>query len=71
MAVVAFAENLAASSPEEINMTTDVLASIQELATRTDDGLHVRLLWSAVEQRAWVSGSWRFPVTSPGRGGRR
>jgi len=34
---------------------TDVLSSIQELATRTCDGLHVRLLWSAVERRAWVS----------------
>jgi hypothetical protein len=34
---------------------TDVLSSIQELATRTVDGLHVRLLWSAVEQEAWVS----------------
>lgn len=27
--------------------TTDVLSSIQELATRTVDGLHVRLLWNA------------------------
>jgi hypothetical protein len=35
--------------------TTDVLSSIRELATRTADGLHVRLLWSAVEQQAWVS----------------
>lgn len=34
---------------------TDVLSSIQELATRTVDGLHVRLLWSVVERRAWVS----------------
>jgi hypothetical protein len=34
---------------------TDVLSSIQELATRTVDGLHVRLLWSGVEQEAWVS----------------
>lgn len=34
---------------------TDVLSSIQELATRTVDGLHVRLLWSAVEHRVWVS----------------
>lgn len=36
-------------------MTTDVLTSIQELATRTVAGLHVQLLWSAVERRAWVS----------------
>ena len=36
-------------------MSTDVLTSIQELDTRTVDGLHVRLLWSVVEQRAWVS----------------
>jgi hypothetical protein len=35
--------------------TTDALSSIQELATRTVDRLHVRLLWSAVEQEAWVS----------------
>ena len=35
--------------------TTDVLSSIQELATRTADGLHVRPLWSAVEPQAWVS----------------
>jgi hypothetical protein len=34
---------------------TDVLSSIQELATRTVDGLHVRLLWSAAERQAWVS----------------
>ena len=34
---------------------TDVLSSIQELAARTVDGLHVRLLWSAVERQAWVS----------------
>ncbi|MGZ4313303.1 MAG: hypothetical protein ACXVR1_14475 [Solirubrobacteraceae bacterium] len=36
-------------------MSTDVLSSIQELASRTCDGLHVRLLWSAVEREAWVS----------------
>ena len=36
-------------------MTSDVLSSIQELASRTGDGLHVRLLWSVVERRAWVS----------------
>jgi hypothetical protein len=43
-------------SAEETDMNpTDVLSSIQELATRTVDGLHVRLLWSAVERRAWVS----------------
>ncbi len=36
-------------------MATDVLSSIQELASRTGDGLHVRLLWSAVDRRAWVS----------------
>lgn len=43
-------------SAEETDMDpTDVLTSIQELATRTVDGLHVRLLWSAVERRAWVS----------------
>lgn len=34
---------------------TDVLSSIQELATRTVDGLHIRLLWSAAERQAWVS----------------
>ena len=34
---------------------TDVLSSIQELATRTADGLHIRLLWSKVERTAWVS----------------
>jgi hypothetical protein len=37
------------------DMATDVLSSIQELAARTCDGLHVRLLWSVVESRAWVS----------------
>ena len=31
-------------------MNTDVLSSIHELAARTVDGLHVRLLWSAVER---------------------
>ena len=36
-------------------MATDVLSSIQELASRTGDGLHVRLLWSAVERATWVS----------------
>lgn len=36
-------------------MTTDVLSSVQELASRTIDGLHVRLLWSAAEREAWVS----------------
>ena len=36
-------------------MATDVLESIQELAARTCDGLHVRLLWSAIERTAWVS----------------
>lgn len=36
-------------------MISDVLSSIQELASRTGDGLHVRLLWSVVERRAWVS----------------
>lgn len=34
---------------------TDVLSSIQELATRTADGIHIRLLWSNVERKAWVS----------------
>lgn len=34
---------------------TDVLSTIQELATRTADGLHIRLLWSKVERTAWVS----------------
>jgi hypothetical protein len=36
-------------------MATDVLSSIQELAGRRCDGLHVRLVWSAMERRAWVS----------------
>lgn len=36
-------------------MTSDVLSSIQELASRTGDGLHVRLLWSVVERRTWVA----------------
>ena len=36
-------------------MPTDVLSSISELASRTVDGLHVRLLWSAAEREAWVS----------------
>ena len=36
-------------------MTPDVLTSVQELATRTGDGLHIRLLWSANERRVWVS----------------
>jgi len=39
----------------EAIMSPDVLTSIRELAARTCDGLHVRLLWSAAERRTWVS----------------
>jgi hypothetical protein len=39
----------------ETAMNHDVLSSIRELASRTCDGLHVRLLWSAAERRTWVS----------------
>jgi hypothetical protein len=36
-------------------MTAEVLTSIRELDTRTNDGLQVRLLWCEHDGRLWVT----------------
>lgn len=37
------------------NMTTQTLTSLRELHSRTNDGMLIRLLWSADENRVFVA----------------